>query len=126
VCGGGGGNKKYLKAKIKELENNSKVKNIRYLCRGISDCKKGYQPRTNLVKDEKYDLVVDSSSIMARWKNYISQRVVNDVSKTEIHAAEPLVLEPSAFESELAIEKLKSHKSPGIDQITEELIKAVG
>ena len=34
--------------------------------------------------------------------------------------------EPSAFEVELAIEKLKSHKSPGIDQIPAELIKAGG
>ena len=33
--------------------------------------------------------------------------------------------EPSAFEVELAIEKLKSHKSPGIDQIPAELIKQV-
>ena len=32
--------------------------------------------------------------------------------------------EPSAFEFELAIEKLKRHKSPGIDQIPAELIKA--
>ena len=32
--------------------------------------------------------------------------------------------EPIAFEVELAIEKLKSHKSPGIDQISAELIKA--
>ena len=36
------------------------------------------------------------------------------------------MLEPSAFEVELAIEKLKNHKSPGIDQIPAELIKAVG
>ena len=43
---------------------------------------------------------------------------------TEIHTAEPLVPEPSAFEVELAIEKLKSRKSPGIDQIPVELIKA--
>ena len=34
--------------------------------------------------------------------------------------------EPSAFEVQLATEKLKSHKSPGIDQIPAELIKAGG
>jgi len=51
---------------------------------------------------------------------------VNDVRQTEIHTAVPLVPEPSAFEVELAIEKLKSHKLPGIDQIPAELIKAGG
>ena len=44
--------------------------------------------------------------------------------QTEIHTAEQPVPEPSAFEVELAIAKLKSHKSPGIDQIPAELIKA--
>jgi hypothetical protein len=34
------------------------------------------------------------------------------------------VPEPSVLEVELAIEKLKSHKSPAIDQIPAELIKA--
>jgi len=38
--------KEYPKAKIEELETNSKIKNIRDLYRGISDFKKGYQPRT--------------------------------------------------------------------------------
>ena len=32
--------------------------------------------------------------------------------------------EPSAFEFDSAIEKIKSHKSPGIDQIPAEFIKA--
>ena len=49
-----------------------------------------------------------------------------DVRQTEIHTAEPLVTEPSPSEFELAIEKLKSLKSPGIDQMPAELIKAVG
>ena len=44
--------------------------------------------------------------------------------QAEIQTAEPLVPEPSAAEVELAIDKLKSHKSPGIDQIPAELIKA--
>jgi hypothetical protein len=47
----------------------------------------------------------------------------NDVRETGIHTAEPLVSEPSDFEVELVIEKLKSHKSPDIDQIPAELIK---
>jgi hypothetical protein len=36
------------------------------------------------------------------------------------------VPESSAFEVELAIEKLKSHKLPGVDQIPTELKKAGG
>ena len=47
-----------------------------------------------------------------------------DVRQAEIHTAEPLVPEPSAAEVELAIDKLKSQKSPGNDQIPAELIKA--
>jgi hypothetical protein len=42
--------KAYQKAKIEERETNSKIKNIRDLYSGISDFKKGYQPRTNIVK----------------------------------------------------------------------------
>ena len=56
---------------------------------------------------------------MARWRNYFSQifnvHGVNDVRQAEMHTAEPLVPEPSVLEDELAIENLKSHKSPGID-----------
>jgi nitrogenase molybdenum-iron protein alpha/beta subunit len=48
------------------------------------------------------------------------------VRQTEIHTAVPLVLELSAFEVEMAIDKLKGHKSPGIDQIPAKLIKARG
>jgi len=36
------------------------------------------------------------------------------------------VPEPSTFEVELATEKPESHKSPGIDQILAEMIKAGG
>jgi hypothetical protein len=65
---------------------------------------------------------------MVRWRNYFSQILnvhrVSHVRQAEIHTAEPLVPEPSALKFELTIEKLKTHKSPGIDQILAELIKA--
>jgi hypothetical protein len=64
--------KAHLKAKIVDLETNSKINNIRYLYRGINDVKKGYQPRTRIIKDKKGDLVADSHSIMVRWRNYFS------------------------------------------------------
>ena len=51
---------------------------------------------------------------------------VKDVGQIEIPTADPLVSDPSSFEVELAIDKLKSHKSPDIDEIPAELIKAEG
>jgi hypothetical protein len=125
---------------------------------GISNFKNGYQPRSNIVRDEKGDLVRDCHSILVRWRNHFSQlfnvhginplnvelnpichllallgahhilhisRIrINNVRQTDIHTVEQQVPEPSAFEFEMVIEKLKSYKSPGIDQIPAELIKA--
>ena len=55
----------------------------------------------------------------------LSDKWFNDVRQTETHTAEPLVPEPSAFEVELANGKLKSHKSPGNDQIPADLWRGV-
>ena len=65
----------------------------------------------NIVKDEKGDMVADSRSIVARWRNYFSQLFnvhgFKEAGQVEIPTADPLVPEPSAFEVELAIDKLK-------------------
>ena len=53
-----------------------------------------------------------------------SQQGVSDVRQTDIRTA--LMPEPSAFESEMAVEKLNRHKAPGTDQIPGELITAGG
>jgi hypothetical protein len=80
--------------------------------------------------DEKGDLFTNSHRILARWRNHFSQlldvRGVNDVRQTEIHTAEPLVPQPSVFEDELAIEKLRSYTLPDNDQIPATLIKVGG
>ena len=51
---------------------------------------------------------------------------VNEVRHTKIYTPEPLMTEPYAFEVELVIGNLESHKSLGSDQIPAEIIKARG
>jgi len=70
-----------------------------YCCN--NDFKKVYQPRSDIVKDEKGDLFTDSHSILVRWRDDFTHllivRGVNDIRQIQIHTAEPLVPEPSAF-----------------------------
>ena len=56
----------HLKAKTDGFETNSTI--IRDLYNDINDFKKGYQPRINILKDEKGDLVTDSHNILAKWR----------------------------------------------------------
>jgi len=91
---------------------------------------KVFQPRTNTVNDEGGHLFTDFQIILVRWRNHFSHLLnvyrVNDISQIDVHTAEPLVHDPSAYEFGLTIEKLKSYKTPHINQITAELIKAAG
>jgi hypothetical protein len=122
--------REYLKDKVNELKTDNKNKNIGDLYRGINEFKKGYQPRINIIKDENGDLLADPQNVLNRWKNFFNQVLnvheVHDVRQMDIHTAEPLVPEPSLVEVEIAIGKLKSHKSPGTDHILAKLIKAGG
>jgi hypothetical protein len=49
--------KEYLKDKFDELATNHKNNNTQDLYRRINEFKKGYQPRSKLVKEEKSDLL---------------------------------------------------------------------
>jgi hypothetical protein len=51
--------REYLKGKITYIELDSTYE-IRDLYRGITEFKKGYQPKTNLVKYERCDLLEDT------------------------------------------------------------------
>jgi hypothetical protein len=47
---------------------------------GINDFKKGYQPRNNIVKNEKGDVIADCHSIMvkvkqSRYRPGVAQRI---------------------------------------------------
>jgi hypothetical protein len=96
--------------------------NIRDLYKGITEFKKGYQPRTNMVKDPH--------KIVNRGNKYFCQLLnvqeAGGVRQTEIQKAEPFVPQPSISEVEVAIVKLKRYRSSGVDQIPTQLIQAAG
>ena len=62
-----------MKDGIQELERDSNIKNIRNLYRGIDYFKKGYQPSTEIVKDEKGELGTVADGILARCRNQFCQ-----------------------------------------------------
>ena len=120
----------YLSAKLRNSKLTIRSKILGTCVEASMTLRMGYKPRCNRVEDEKGDLVADSRGIVARWRNYFSQLFnvygVTDVRQAKIHTTEPLVPEPTASEFERAIDKLKSHKSPGINPIPAEVIKAGG
>jgi hypothetical protein len=77
--------------------------------------------------DERADLLANHK-ILNKCKNEFCHLLymegVGGVRQTETHTAEPFVPEPSAFEVEVAVGKLKKYKSLGVDQIPEDLIQA--
>jgi len=101
----------YLKGSLMNLKTDRKNTNIRDLYRGISEFKKGYEPRTNAVKDKKISAGKNCHSILKSWRNHFSPllnvNVVGDARQIAIHIAKPLVPEPSGFEVEMVIENLK-------------------
>jgi hypothetical protein len=122
--------REYLKDKLNETELNSKNKNIRDVYRDITELKNGYQRKTNLVKDERADLLAYPQKSLTRWKNYFCQLLnvqgPGGIRQTEIHTTQPYVPEPSAAEFKVAMRKMKRYKAPGSDQIPAERIKAEG
>jgi hypothetical protein len=78
--------REYLKDKINELATHSKNKNVRDWYRGINEFRKGYQHRTNLVKDENGDMPADSCNILNTWKNYCFQLLNVQIAAEMIQA----------------------------------------
>jgi hypothetical protein len=80
-------NREYLKETNSGLEIKSKNKNIRDLYRVINEFKKGYQRRTNLVKNKDCDLLQDYRNNFNRCKNYFCELlniyiyIINDVTQ---------------------------------------------
>jgi hypothetical protein len=66
-----------------------------------------------MVNDESGDLFVGSHNTLMKWKNYYCQLLnvhgVNNVRQVVIRGVQPFVSEPSSFEVEITVGKLKKY-----------------
>jgi hypothetical protein len=87
------------------------------LCRDISNFKKGYQPKTNIGKNGKgdsgYRLAQYCAPLGGGAISLSCSLCMGLVMLGRQKYVEPLVPDLSAFQVEMAIEKLKRRNSPG-------------
>jgi hypothetical protein len=110
------------------LQRTVRTRKLEICIQRINYFKRGYQPRSKLLKDDNGDLLAESHNILNGWKDYFSQLLIvhsiSDVRQLKIHTADPLIPDPHPSEVEIAIVKLKSYESPGSVQIPTEPTQA--
>jgi hypothetical protein len=105
-----------VKNNINGFKTNGKNKSIEA---SVLNKFKGYHHRTNLIRDENSELVVDYHSILVGGK--ITSTMINNVKQTEMHTPELLITEPCCFGHEIATENFKRYKSRCADKILAEI-----
>jgi len=102
--------RQYLKRKIEEIDENFQNSNVRGMYVG-NNFRKGLQARTEIVKDENNNLIIDSTGVLNVWKNYFD-RLLNvefdndreiESGCLEIHTAESVINKPTISEVKSAI-----------------------
>ncbi len=82
------------------IETNSRENNPREMYRGINNIRKGFQGKSQIMKDENGNLITGERELVAQWGNYFNGllNVNNDHAESEgdIHTAE-LCVEETTF-----------------------------
>lgn len=118
-----------MKNRVKEIEEARQQKEIKCFYQAIQNTKKKqYKTKTTLIRNEDGQLLTGKNAVADRWAAYFQTLLNNnnDTDETDDyeHPNTDPILSPTMEEVEEAIKKLKNGKSPGIDQIPSELLKA--
>lgn len=124
--------KSFLKKQFEELEQLRFGNDTKKFYSQVNADRKGFIPQTNLCRGVNGQLITDTPGILNRWVEHFQlllnpnpQPEQTTVLANDVVNGDP-VDEPTIFEVERAIAKLKNGKSPGSDDIPAELIKHGG
>jgi hypothetical protein len=92
------------------------------LHRNNSDFKNGHKPDTDAVNNEKGDLVTESHSILARWRNHFYHLLNAHGDNNIEHTAQP-VPDPNAFEFRIALISQKGTNHQVLIKFRQNLLK---
>lgn len=126
--------REWEKAKLLEIEELSRNKDVRGMYMKIKDEKNGFQARPHMCENKQGELIAESSRVLERWAEYFEE-LLNKPSMGEKNTQQynlpyggpdPFVNTPTLEETIKGIMTLKNYKAPGEDLITAELIKYGG
>ena len=102
---------------LEDMEKNFKENNDRQAYKEVKFIKKGYAPRTSMIKDKKGEIVSTHAEVLERWKEHFQQLLNNEGEDEEIEEDrnEEVVVEeierPDKIDVRMAIEASKNGKA---------------
>ena len=129
----------WMDKQCSEMEKYAGQYRIREVYKMVKNITRKWQPRQSAIKDREGKILMEREKVRERWTEYCRE-LYEDKEKTdgqvhefvqelkEISPPQRIDEKEDILEAEVerAIEQLKNNKSPGLDGITSEMIKAGG
>jgi len=125
----------WLQRQCKDIERFAGDQRSREAYKLIKQINRSWKPKQSAIKDKNGKMLQDKEEVKKRWTEYCSG-LYTDSGNSDTVVAELDQISPPPNddgmhdilheEVEAAVRRLKKHKSPGIDDITGEMIQAGG
>ncbi len=119
----------FLEKKCQEVESHSSTNHSRDLFKAVKEITGKKTPKLNVVKDDRGEILTEGEEIKQRWQQYCqglyaSRDGLGGVTEPiEFEEEEPDILRSEVV---MAMNKLRTGKAPGCDDVPAELIKETG